>query len=146
MLTDHTLWPRAGLLRSAYVIIQSINRRWRNPAWPSSCVTPADASTKVLRGPVGFEELSCLFAVGLTDSKEGSPPTCFSYFLVRPATLHCFVYFQVNNVVWSFLDYVEDIICRSPSPPFFESLTQTFFGAIVNTSSIPHYRSHDPWM
>ena len=28
---------------------------------------------------------------------------------MRPATLHCLVYFQVNNGVWSFLDYVEDM-------------------------------------
>ena len=62
--------------------------------------------------------------------KEGSPPIMYvpaPHFLVRPTTLHCFVYFQVNNDdgVWSFLDYVEDI-CRSPSSPFFKSLTQTF--------------------
>ena len=31
------------------------------------------------RGPVGFEELSRLFAVDLADSKEGSPPTCSSF-------------------------------------------------------------------
>ena len=30
-------------------------------------------------------------------------------FFLQPTTLHCFVYFKVNNDVWSFLDYVEDI-------------------------------------
>ena len=57
----------------------------------------------------------------LIDSKESSPPTCLS---LPCATLHCFVYSQVNNGFWSFLDYVEDV-CWSPSSPFFKSLTQT---------------------
>ena len=56
-------------------------------------------------------------AVYLTDSKnnEGSPPTCSSLpCTVRPTTFHCSVYFQGNNGgVWSFLDYVEDILIGS---------------------------------
>ena len=72
-----------------------------------------------------------MFAVDLTDSKnKGSLPTCSS--------LPCTTYdspllrlFQVNNGVWSCLDYVEDIYWSS-SPPFFKSLTQTFW----------FYRSH----
>ena len=36
------------------------------------------------------------------------------HFLVRPTTLQCFVYFQVNNGIWSFLDYVEDIAADRP--------------------------------
>ena len=45
-------------------------------------------------------------AVSLIDSKkEGSPPTC--------SLLPC-VYFQVNNGIWSFLDYVEDIATGRP--------------------------------
>ena len=31
------------------------------------------------------------------------------HFLVRSTTVHCCVYFQGDNGVWSFLDYVEDI-------------------------------------
>ena len=75
--------------------------------------------------------------------------------LVRPTTLHCFFYFQVNNNgVWSFLDYVEDIYWSS-SPLSFKSLTQTFwfyrsqqhtltFGSIVhnNNQTFWFYRSY----
>ena len=53
-------------------------------------------------------------AVDPTDSKkEGSPPTCSS--------LPCTTYdppllrlFQMNNGIWSFLDYVEDIAAGRP--------------------------------
>ena len=46
---------------------------------------------------------------GPTDSKEGSPPTCSSlpYAAYDPPLLRLL---QVNNAVWYFLDYVEDII------------------------------------
>ena len=43
----------------------------------------------------------------------GSPPTCSS-FPVRPTTLRCFVCVQVKNGIWSFLDYVEDIVAGRP--------------------------------
>ena len=37
------------------------------------------------------------------------------HFLVQPTTLHCFVYFQVNNGISSFLDYyVKDITAGRP--------------------------------
>ena len=54
-------------------------------------------------------------AVDLTDSKRKVLYLPAPHFLVRPTTLHCCVYFQVNNGVWSFLDYVEDI--RSAGRP-----------------------------
>ena len=43
------------------------------------------------------------------------------HFHMRSTTLHCFVYFKVNNGVWSFLDYVEDT-CWSLSSAFLKSL------------------------
>ena len=49
-----------------------------------------------------------MFAVDLTDSIGKVLRLPALHFLVRPTTLHCFVYFQVNNGIWCFLDYVED--------------------------------------
>ena len=59
-------------------------------------------------------------AVDLKDSKKGTPPTTCSLLpCKRPTTLYCFVCFRVNNDVWSFLYYVEDI-CWSFSSPFLQ--------------------------
>ena len=55
-----------------------------------------------------------MFAVDLTDSIRKVLRLPAPDFLVRPTTLHCFVYFQVNNGIWSFLDYVEDIAAGRP--------------------------------
>ena len=54
--------------------------------------------------------------------KKGSLPTYFSF---PCATLRCFVYFQVNTVIWSFLELLKTFGWWSSSPSLKEQSNDT---------------------